>query len=355
MVWRISHKKFILFFYSIESREESVMKIYDMHCDTISRMKAEREQGGCAALAENTFHLDIEKMKKGGYALQTFAIFLDKEQETDCFIDAGRQLEIFKDELRKNQKHILQVFTFQDILDNEKTGKLSALLSLEEGAIFQNSPEDLQWFYNQGVRMATFTWNYENDLGYPNCMLNPFQDIPWSLGEERGLKKKGFEMLEEMERLHMIPDVSHLSDGGFWDIAKHAKRPFAASHSNARGAAPNAARNLTDEMIRALAEKGGIMGLNYCVSFVRKNWKPGQPGAFLEELIRQIQYILNVGGGECLGLGSDFDGIEEAPEMGDAGGMQRLAEAMEGAGIYPSQIEKICYGNVKRFLKETLA
>lgn len=330
------------------------MKIFDMHCDTISAIWEQRQQGNYIELKENPLHLDLAKMQEGDYALQTFALFVDKAETKNCFETAKELLQIFQQEMEKNKKQISQVFTYADIEENERQGRLSALLSLEEGAVFERNIQDLHWFYEQGVRMATFTWNHENALGYPNCMGNPLKDLPWSYGETRGLKETGFEMLEEMEKLHIIPDVAHLSDGGFWDVANHAKRPFVASHSNARGAAPNAARNLTDEMIHMLAEKGGIMGLNYCVSFVRENWKPGEPGASVQELIRQIKYIINIGGEECLGLGSDFDGIGEAPEMKNAGQMQMLAEAMETAGISHTQIEKIFYKNVKRFLKENL-
>ena len=97
------------------------------------------------------------------------------------------------------------------------------------------------------------------------------------------------------------------------------------------------------------------MGLNFCVSFVRENWKPKEDGALLSELIRQIKYIICVGGEECIGLGSDFDGIEEAPsEMKNAAGLPLLAEAMEREGMLYSQVEKVFFKNVKRFLKENL-
>ena len=114
-----------------------------------------------------------------------------------------------------------------------------------------------------GVRMMTLTWNYPNELAAPNA--NP--GGPLVANTETGLKEKGFEFLAEMERLHIIADVSHLSDKGFWDIAEHSTRPFAASHSNCRALAPHC-RNLTDEMIRALANKGGLVGLNYCSGFL---------------------------------------------------------------------------------------
>lgn len=330
------------------------MKVYDLHCDTISAIYEGRKEGRELSLADSSLQVDLEKMKKGDYQLQTFAIFLDKAHTDNCFAVAREMTGLFKKELEKNRDKISQVYTYQDIQRNQEEGKFSALLSLEEGGIFEKSPEDLKWFYDQGARIATLTWNHENDLAYPNCQGNPFEDHPWSWGEKRGLKEKGIQFLEYMETLGVIPDVSHLSDGGFWDVAKYFGKPFLATHSNARGAAPEAARNLTDEMIRTLADKGGILGLNYCVSFVRENWNPGQPGASVEELIRQIRYIVNIGGEECLGLGSDFDGIKEVPEMKNAGEMQKLAEAMEEAGISPSLTEKIFWKNADRFLRENL-
>lgn len=330
------------------------MGFYDLHCDTISAVYELRKQGKQAELRSNSLHLDLEKLQRGSYGLQTFALFVNKGEAENCCLEAKNMVKLFKEEMEKNQDVISQVYTFEDIKENEREGKLSALLSLEEGAIFEKSQDDLKWFYDQGARIATFTWNHENSLGYPNDFGNPMKERPWSTGNPRGLKQRGVEFLEQMERLHMIPDVSHLSDGGFWDVARYAKRPFLATHSNARGVAPDAARNLTDDMIRALAEKGGIMGLNFCVSFVREKWTPGEQGATMEELIRQMKYIVNIGGEECLGLGSDFDGIGEVPEMRNGAGMPRLAAAMEQAHMPYSLIEKICWKNVRRFLKENL-
>ena len=285
------------------------MEVYDLHCDTISAIYEGRKDGKDLSLASSSLQVDLEKMEKGDYRLQTFAIFLDRANTENCFATAGEMTELFKKELEKNRDKISQVYTYQDIQRNKAEGKMSALLSLEEGGIFEKAPEDLRWFYDQGARIATLTWNHENELAYPNCQGDPFKDHPWSWGEERGLKEKGIQALEQMESLGMI---------------------------------------------RTLADRGGILGLNYCVSFVRRDWKPGQPGATMVELIRQIRYIDNIGGGECLGLGSDFEGIEEAPEMENAGGMQKLAEAMEGAGISHSLTEKIFWKNADRFLRENL-
>ncbi|MGN0399269.1 MAG: dipeptidase [Blautia sp.] len=330
------------------------MKIIDMHCDTIGEIRQQEKLGKSLCLRRNHLCVDLEKMKRGDYLLQTFAIFIDWKAEPDAWAAACETLKTFKREMAENEDLISLVSSYKELEENEQKGRMSALLSLEEGAIYQDSVERLRWFHEQGVRMATLTWNYENKLAYPNFMGNPLEEKIWSRGDDRGLKNAGLEFLEVMEELHIIPDVSHLSDGGFRDVAKYAKRPFVASHSNARGRVPGAARNLTDDMIRMLAEKGGVMGLNYAVSFMRPDWKPNQTGTTMDEIVEMAKYVVNTGGMECLGLGSDFDGILEAPEMKDCGNMQRLADRFRMKGFTEGQTEKIFSGNVKRFLKENL-
>ena len=191
------------------------MEVYDLHCDTISAIYEGRKDGKDLSLASSSLQVDLEKMEKGDYRLQTFAIFLDRANTENCFATAGEMTELFKKELEKNRDKISQVYTYQDIQRNKAEGKMSALLSLEEGGIFEKAPEDLRWFYDQGARIATLTWNHENELAYPNCQGDPFKDHPWSWGEERGLKEKGIQALEQMESLGMIPDVSHLSADEF--------------------------------------------------------------------------------------------------------------------------------------------
>ena len=146
------------------------------------------KEGSPASLRHNSLSVDLEKMKKGGYALQTFAIYVNWEEEPDAEAAAGDILKIFQREMQRNADLISQVRTYSELEANEKAGKMSALLSLEEGAIFQNSLDSLRWFHRQGVRMATLTWNYENDFGFPNCMGDPLTQKTWSWGDDRGLK-----------------------------------------------------------------------------------------------------------------------------------------------------------------------
>lgn len=151
----------------------------------------------------------------------------------------------------------------------------------------------------------------------------------------------------------MIVDVSHLSDAGFYDVASHAKKPFVASHSDARSVC-RAVRNLTDDMIRTLAEKGGVTGLNYCADFL----SDGVPGisneGTLEAIVRHAKHIVNVGGEDCLGLGSDFDGIPTHAELTGADKLPLLDRALSKAGFTQRQREKIFSENVLRVYREIL-
>ena len=194
------------------------------------------------------------------------------------------------------------------------------------------------------------TWNYPNELAAPNA--NP--GGPLVANTETGLTERGFAFLEEMEKLHITADVSHLSDKGFWDIANHSTRPFAASHSNCRALSPHN-RNLTDEMIRALAEKGGIAGLNYCASFVdADSAHPKLCRSTVERLAKHAAHFKQVGGIEVISLGSDFDGIGGQHELETAADMPLLAEALRREGFTEDEVEAIYWRNAYRFFKNNL-
>ena len=170
---------------------------------------------------------------------------------------------------------------------------------------------------------------------------------------ETGLKEKGFEFLAEMERLHIIADVSHLSDKGFWDIAEHSTRPFAASHSNCRALAPHC-RNLTDEMIRVMAEKGGLVGLNYCAGFLDDQPSPDLCRSTTALMAKHAAHFKQVGGIEIIGLGSDFDGIGGKLELSDCSRMPLLADALRKEGFTEDEVEAIFFRNAQRFFENNL-
>ena len=167
----------------------------------------------------------------------------------------------------------------------------------------------------------------------------------------QGLTKKGFAFIERMEELGMIIDVSHLSDKGFWDIAKNTKRPFVASHSNARSLCGHY-RNLTDDMIRAIADRGGVMGLNFYGNFLNET---NDSNSKVSLIAAHARHIINVGGSECIGLGSDFDGIDGTLEIQDCSQMQKLVEEFERQHFTNEEIENILYRNVMKVYQEMLS
>lgn len=324
------------------------MKIIDMHCDTISRICGERNCGKNARLRSNSFQLDLEKMKRSGYLLQNFAMFLDIGETASPYEDCKQQIHIFQEEMKENQDMIAPVTSYEEILANESQGKMSALMTLEEGEACEGSPEKLEEFYQLGVRMMTFTWNYPNSLGFPG------EPAASRLAQSQGLTHLGMEFLERMEALGIIPDVSHLSDAGIRDLCRFAKKPFCASHSNARSLC-HRGRNLPDELIRGIAERGGVIGANYYGPFLTAT--PDVLGRFygyVSDIAAHIRHIANVGGIDCIGLGSDFDGIDNNLELKNCGSMGLLEQELKRVGFHEGELDKIFYQNVLAFYKEML-
>ena len=323
------------------------MKVVDMHCDTISRIYKE---GG--SLKENDFNVDLNKMKKGDYLLQNFAMFVNLKSNPDPLTKAQQLIDLYYQELAKNQDIIKPVFNYQDIIDNQEKGLMSALLTLEEGAVVNNDLAILRNYYRLGVRMITLTWNHPNGIGYPNMLSGEGFARLKSINTDKGLTDFGIAYIQEMECLKMIIDVSHLGDAGFYDVLKYTTKPFVASHSNARSVC-DVARNLSDDMIKELAKRGGVMGINFCGDFLKQS-DTGDERSCIEDMVKHILYIKDLVGIDYVGLGSDFDGISQNLEIKDASMMPLLQKALEDAGLTNDEIEKVFYRNVLRVYQEVL-
>lgn len=344
--------------------QEKHMKIMDMHCDTISELA---ERGG--ELRENKGQLDLKRMRESGYLVQNFALFVDigKAGTPTPWERVCALYEVYRRELEKNKDRIAPVLWYEDILKNEAGGKLSALLTVEEGAVCGGSLERLRELYDMGVRMLTLTWNYRNELGWPAVCRRLGQsreNVGFTQGSVlekvqepgknvvHGLTETGRSFVMEMERIGMIPDVSHLSDAGFDAVWECTKKPFVASHSNAR-AVCSSLRNLSDDRIRKLAERGGCMGLNYYDKFLVDGGS-SDPEVLWEAIVQQARHITDIGGMEVLGLGSDFDGIPANPAIPGAEALPLLWERLKTAGFTESRLDGIFWGNVMRVYRETL-
>ena len=331
------------------------MKVWDLHCDTLSELRYPENAGGHVDFYRNNLQIDLERMKQGDYLMQCFACYVNLERDKANPLKACMEMtDIFYRLLEKYPEDLMQIASPEDIKALPGSGKIGAMLTIEEGGVCMDDVRILRLMYRLGVRMMTLTWNFDNGLASPNQVPGDAATVwPCAPVTDKGLKEKGFEFLEEMERLHMIVDVAHLSDKGIWDVIGSARRPFAASHSNARSICGHA-RNLTDEMIRAMGEKGCLIGLNYCASFLDPRMERDKVVSRISDMALHARHIMDVGGEDILALGSDFDGIEGDLEIAGAEDMPKLSEGLAAAGFTSREIEKIFYKNAMRFFEENL-
>ncbi len=333
------------------------MKVWDLHCDTLYRLLGREDTAGepaVEAFAKDGGMLDLAKMRAGDYLLQCFACFVGLEESPDPLLSALREVDLFHRLLAAYPDDLVWVKSAADIDKLGEDGRIGAMLTIEEGAVCRDDLAILRDFYRLGVRMMTLTWNHQNGLGSPNITPDYNEDT-WPVKDPGapGLTGVGREFVAEMERLHMIVDVAHLSDAGIRDLLAIATRPFAASHSNARACCPHL-RNLPDELLRAMGEKGCLIGLNYCPAFLDDTPDRKHCVGSVAQMARHAKYILNLAGEDALALGSDFDGIGGELEITGAQDLPLLAEGLVNEGIPARVVEKIFYKNARRFFRENL-
>lgn len=332
------------------------MGYIDFHCDTLTELRQDE------SLARNRRHICLSDLRGAGVLVQCCAMFVptgllgrdaegmplpppEKRQriEREC----RRIYQVYEREMAQNADCLKKILSYADISACMEAQKTGILLTIEDGGVLFGEMQRLEEFYQKGVRLITLTWNHENEIGCPNS----------SIADEmrRGLKSFGIEAIERMSRLGIVVDVSHLSDGGFFETAAIMQRmgkPFAASHSNARAVTPHP-RNLTDEMIRKIGECGGVAGLNLAPHFLNKS-QPKDGQSRIEDMVRHVLHIRNVGGSEILAVGSDFDGIEGSLEIANPRQMVHLWDTLKRAGLHESELEGMQKKNALRVLQAVL-
>lgn len=337
-----------------------MMNFIDMHCDTISRlMTASKEQ----SLADNKLSINISGMEKAETLVQFFACFVHAVSYEDADPSHHRAegdqpapistkawdrayQAVLKMAARidsEQNNRIRTAHSYEEIRKNREQGLISAVKTAEEGGILNGSMERLEELYDAGIRLITLTWNYPNCLGFPNSRTSEIM--------EKGLTDFGFQIVERMNDLGMIVDVSHLSDGGFWDCIRTSRAPVCASHSNSRALCPHP-RNLTDEMLKALGENGGVAGLNFYPAFLCEN-----RFASVDDIARHAVHMIRKGGEEVAAVGTDFDGFDNEPHDGwisHASEMELVWEAMRKRGITPRQLDKIMSLNAMRVIRAAM-
>ncbi|MBQ6539982.1 MAG: membrane dipeptidase [Oscillospiraceae bacterium] len=273
---------------------------FDLHCDTASVIP------GRCRLRANDLHIDLERGGIFTPRAQVFAYFSDG----GSYADYVPQHENFMRELEKNDDLVTLCKDGKAVRKAAEEGKTAAILMVEGAETLDGSTERLREAREDGVRIVTITWNHANKLSGSNVDKR-----------DEGLTPAGREFIRECEKLGVIPDVSHLSDPGFWDLIETATKPIIATHSNAR-ALWNHTRNLTDDMFKALIATGGIVGINLYGAFLSDE-------PCIGDVIRHIGHFLDLGGEKHLAIGADLDGCDILPrEINAVEDMTKLYEAV---------------------------
>ena len=312
--------------------------VFDGHCDTILEVMSRKRTLGKKSI---TGHLDIPRMKEGGVNVQFFAVFIEDIYKPDRSLKRTLQLiDCFYREIEKNKNNISLVTNYNQIKEVNKAGKIAAILSIEGGEALEGDLGVLRVLYRLGIRLLTLTWNQRNQIAD-------------GVGESRtgsGLTKFGLKVIDEMNDLRMLIDVSHLSETGFWDVLKRSKAPIVASHSNCYSLCPHL-RNLKDEQIKALADKGGVIGITYVPNFLTQEKRK----TTVKDVVKHIDYLVKKAGIDCVGLGSDFDGTGALP-LGLEGvdKIPNITEELLNQGYKEKDIKKILGENFLRVFKEVV-
>ena len=322
-------------------------RIFDLHCDTLDRLAlhdAMPEAGFMAedaaipahrmsSLADNDAHIDLTRMARAGYAwCQCFAAFIPD----GIGVEGGLRVfdtvrRYFESQLKQHAVLIEQVRDARDIRGIVESGRCAAVFTVEGGSFIGEELARIHEAADAGVKMLTLTWNGKNAIASGN-----------TTGD--GLSSFGRDAVRALEQRRVIVDVSHLNDRSFWDVLDVAQRLLAASHSNARAVCGHP-RNLTDDQFRALAERGGIVGLNFCERFL-----VDAGPATRDDVLRHVDRMLELGGERAVALGSDYDGCDVPAWLAPAEKVGVLYDLF--AREFGEQIaEAICFENACAFFE----
>lgn len=300
-----------------------LMFIADTHCDTLFVM-------GMDKISEDRLMVTPERIREGGVRLQTLALWTGPKG------NKGDVADIVRKELsalpRLTENGLKQIDDPRDAVNSDTP---CVMLSIEGGEVFKNGVDCVDHFRGLGVRMAALLWNNENALGFPA-----------KSGSTQGLKSYGFEVVARMQAVGMAVDTSHLNEAGFWDILQKTDIPPLASHSCCKVLCDHF-RNLSDDQIRAMIDKGGYIGVNFYPAFLSSEGK-----ADAARVAEHIDHICQLGGAGIVGFGSDFDGIETTPsDIRHAGEVPNLLEALRNRGYDGETLEGIAGMNLVRYFE----
>ena len=324
------------------------MRIFDLHTDTMMDISVRAGRGEKDILARH----HVPDYRKGEIAGQIFAAWIpaNKELAEEYFgKDPGTPQEIMMQMMARSLRELREceaveiAYTSGDAERIAETGRIPVFLGIEGFYGFRGEPGMIDLMYDLGFRHGMLTWNNDNEFG---CGAG-------FAGEDRGLTPLGKATVRRMEELGMLIDVSHLSEKSFWDVIENTKGPIIASHSNAWSLCP-VARNLKDDQLKAIAERGGVVGMNGWKGFICEDMER----ADVNELAKHARYIADLTGAEHVACGFDFsnylDPTEGTPGIEDASKAQNFVDALRNAGFTEEETRAICWENAMRVIKTVL-
>jgi membrane dipeptidase len=284
-------------------------------------------------------HVDLPRIRKGNVAAMFFAIYPGTNQ---YYILKGARDLLELVEEPKNE--LMLIKKASDMAKAEKDNKIGVIFHIEGVGGFDAEFHILNLLYRLGLRSFGITWSNINRFGSGSSF------VPGAPIDTRGLTAEGKELVLEANKLGVIVDVSHLSDKSFWDVLEVTKKPIIASHSCCRAISPHV-RNLTDEMLKALADNGGVMGINFANAFLREDCDRG-PDTPYTKIIDHIEHVVKVVGVDLGGRRIIKKGTGVPDEVKDVTGFNKLVKELEKRKYSEEDINKICHGNFQRIFKK---
>lgn len=309
------------------------MNYFDLHCDTLFSIA---QEGG--TLLRRKGHIDLQRTRQFDRYAQVFALYcgpqpLDDAQQAHQLFQ--KLLNTAKEQFDAAKEQLMHCRTAADFTQAEQQGKAAGFLSIE-GAELLQSEEDFCAAAEAGVRIVTLAWNHDSLYA-----CGALRD------QKKGLTAKGKQLVHAMEKNGMIPDVSHLSERGFWDLMEITDLPVCATHSNSAAVCPHP-RNLTDAQFRELVRRNGLIGLNGYTAFVSPKKR-----VQIADLFPHIDHWMELGGENSLAIGADFDGCDSLPKgMSDVQDISALQDEMRRHGYSETLLQKLFYDNAARFVRE---
>jgi membrane dipeptidase len=336
------------------------LRVFDGHNDAVSRMLRAGPGAAAGFLAgDGEGHLDLPRARRGGMAGGCFAVFTcspeEDEYDSGAYFAPVEQPRALREALA--QVALLQrleresggaVRVVREIADLDSDGDaLAAVLHIEGAEPIGAGLDELEVLHAAGLRSLGLVWSR------PNAFATGVQfGFPGSPDQGPGLTDAGRALVRACGELRIVVDVSHLNARGFWDVAELSAVPLVASHCGAH-ALCRSPRNLTDDQLRAIGERDGIVGINFHVGFLRADGADDDADTPLATIAAHAAHVAEVAGVGAVGLGSDFDGATMPAALGDVSGLPRVFEALRAAGFGEADLERIAFGNWRRVLGET--